>query len=251
MHKILALWATPRSTSTAFEWMMRMRGDMRCFHEPFGEPWYQGENPQWPRLKPDSLRTPGLTSASVWKDLKAAADKGPVFSKDFPHYIKHMWTDDFLSHFNHSFLIRDPAKVATSMFKHWPDFVLEEMAFVEQRELFDRLCDRDGTPPLTIDSDDLLEDPDGIVDIYCTAVGIPFKAEALSWEPGDRDEVSWYDGGSWHENLRDSDGLKPQPRKYIDIEQAPDRVKEIYEIVLPHYEHLYAHRLTSARQSGE
>ncbi|MCP4301768.1 MAG: sulfotransferase family protein, partial [Gammaproteobacteria bacterium] len=48
MHKILALWATPRSTSTAFEWMMRMRGDMTCFHEPFGEAWYQGEDARWP-----------------------------------------------------------------------------------------------------------------------------------------------------------------------------------------------------------
>jgi hypothetical protein len=39
--------------------------------------------------------------------------------------------------------------------------------------------------------------------------------------------------------------LKAQPRQYIDITEAPDRVKEIYEIVLPHYEHLHAHRLTS------
>jgi hypothetical protein len=65
----------------------------------------------------------------------------------------------------------------------------------------------------------------------------------LSWEPGTRDEVSWWDGGSWHGNLRDSDGLKPQPRTYIDISDAPDRVKEIHEIVLPHYQHLHAHRL--------
>ena len=53
------------------------------------------------------------------------------------------------------------------------------------------------------------------------------------------------DGGSWHENLRNSDGLKPQSRKYIDIASAPDRVKEIYKIVLPHYEHLYEHRLVA------
>ena len=45
MHKILALWAVPRSTSTAFEWMMRQRGDLDCLHEPFGEAWYQGEAP--------------------------------------------------------------------------------------------------------------------------------------------------------------------------------------------------------------
>ena len=61
MHKIVALWAIPRSTSTAFEWMMRMRGDMECFHEPFGEAWYQGEEPLWLRLTADSVRTPGLT----------------------------------------------------------------------------------------------------------------------------------------------------------------------------------------------
>ena len=243
MHKILALWATPRSTSTAFEWMMRMRGDMTCFHEPFGEAWYQGEEAKWPRITEESPRIAGLTFDSVWQTMLAAAKKGAVFSKDFPHYIEHMWTDDFLAHFNHSFLIRDPAKVATSMFKNWPDFVLKEIAFIEQRKLFDRLCDTLGEAPPVIDSDDLLENPQGIVNAYCDSVGIPYIEEALSWKPGDRDEVSWYDGGSWHANLRDSDGLKPQPRRYIDISEAPDRVKEIYEEVLPHYEHLYSHRI--------
>ena len=243
MHKILALWATPRSTSTAFEWMMRMRGDMTCFHEPFGEPWYQGEAPLWPRLRADSPRTPGLTFESVWATLQAAAREGPVFSKDFPHYIEHLWTDDFLSHFSHSFLIRDPAKVTTSMFKHWPDFVLKETGFIEQRQLFDRVSERLGRPAPVIDSDDLLEDPAGVIEAYCAAVGIAFVPEALTWEPGRRDEVSWYDGGSWHENLRNSDGLKPQPRRYLDITEAPPRVQEIHEVVLPHYRHLQAHRL--------
>ena len=243
MFRILALWATPRSTSTAFEWMMRMRGDMTCFHEPFGEAWYQGENPRWPRVKPDSPRTPGLTFDSVWATLRAAAESRPVFSKDFPHYVAHMWTDDFLAHFNHSFLIRDPAKVTTSMFEHWPDFVLEETGFIEQRKLFDRLSAELGAAPPVIDSDDLLENPHEIVAAYCDAVEIPFIPDALSWDPGSRDEVSWYDGGSWHQNLRDSDGLKPQPRQYVDISEAPDRVKEIYDIVLPHYEALYEHRL--------
>ena len=51
MHKIVTLWAVPRSTSTAFEWMMRQRGDMECLHEPFGEAWYQGEQLLWQRFK--------------------------------------------------------------------------------------------------------------------------------------------------------------------------------------------------------
>jgi hypothetical protein len=85
-----------------------------------------------------------------------------------------------------------------------------------------------------------------MVEAWCNGVGVPFLADALRWEPGARDEVSWWDGGSFHANLRNSDGLKPQKQSYIDIEKAPDRVKEIYEICLPHYEHLYEHRLSVA-----
>ena len=58
------------------------------------------------------------------------------------------------------------------------------------------------------------------------------------------------DGAAFHANLRNSDGLKPQKRKYIDIAQAPDRVKEIYDRVLAHYEHLYSHRLQQKGQQA-
>ncbi len=244
MTKILALWAVPRSTSTAFEWIMRQRGDLNCFHEPYGEAWYQGEEPLWPRLTEDSLRTPGLTLESVHRKMLKAKEEGPVFIKDFPHYIDHLWDDGFLANFNHSFLIRDPAKTITSIYNKWPDFHEKEVGFAEQRELFDRLCDTHGTPPPVLDSDGLLENPHHMVEVWCNAVGIPFIEEALSWEPGARDEVSWWDGGSFHKNLRDSDGLKPQKRKYVEMDFLPDRVKAVYERVLPHYQHLKNHSLS-------
>ncbi|MEM7337094.1 MAG: sulfotransferase family protein [Actinomycetota bacterium] len=244
MTPIVALWAVPRSTSTAFEWMMRVRGDMTCFHEPFGEVWYQGEEPDWPRLQPDSVRTPGLTYDSAWATVRAAASEGPVFIKDFPHYVQRLATDAFLDHFVHSFLIRHPAKTLTSMLKNWPDFHRSETGFIEQRELFDRLTERHGTPPPVIDSDDLLADPAAVVEAWSRAVGIDYKPEALSWEPGARDEVSWWDGGSFHDNLRGSDGLKPQPRTAIvDVSDAPVWLQDLVAEMTPHYEHLRAHRL--------
>ena len=244
MHKIVALWAVPRSTSTAFEWMMRQRGDLTCLHEPFGEAWYQGEDPLWPRLGPDSVRTPGLTLESVWSSIQTIATKGPVFSKDFPLYIDHMWHDEMLDHFTHSFLIRNPAMTITSMNDKWPDFHEKEVGFAEQRQLFDKILDKTGSAPAVIDSDDLLENPAHIVEQWCKAVGIEFIEEALHWEPGARDEVSWWDGGAFHANLRNSDGLKPQPRKqYVPIEQTPERVQEVYHKVLPHYEYMYQFRI--------
>lgn len=244
MHQIIKLWAVPRSTSTAFEWMMRQRGDLYCLHEPFGEAWYQGEAPLWPRLTNDSLRTPGLTLDSVWEKLTELSKGQPVFSKDFPHYVDHMWTDERLGIFTHSFLIRDPAKTITSMYNKWPDFHIKEVGFPEQRELFDRISQKEGKAPPIIDSDDMLEDPHHIIGQWCSGVGINFMAEALSWEPGARDEVSWWDGGSFHANLRNSDGLKPQNRtQYICISEAPDRVREVYEQMIPHYEHMHKYRI--------
>lgn len=242
--KILALWAVPRSTSTAFEWMMRVRGDLSCWHEPYGEVWYQGEAPEWPRFKPgEDVQTPGLTYASRQAELTADAKTGPVFIKDFPLYFDSLWSDEFFAQFRHSFLIRDPAKTITSMYKHWPDFHVKEVGLVDQRRLFDHVTEHQGTPPPVIDSDDLLTNPAAVVEAWCGAVGIPFLPDALTWEPGDRDEVSWWDGGSFHQNLRNSTGLKPQPKTSIDITEAPARVQEIHHQMLPHYQHLYQHRL--------
>ena len=115
MHRIIALRAVPRSTSTAFEWMMRRRGDLDCLHEPFGEAWYHGEDPLRPRFREGEKTTPGLTIESVWDDIRSRAAQQPVFLKDFPHYINHIRTPEFLSHFTHAFLIRDPTKTITSI----------------------------------------------------------------------------------------------------------------------------------------
>ena len=245
MHKIVALWAVPRSTSTAFEWMMRQRGDMDCLHEPFGEAWYQGEDPLWPRFKEGEKTTPGLTLDSVWDDIKARAEQGPVFIKDFPHYINHMWDAEFLSHFTHAFLIRDPAKTLTSLYARWPDFDELEVGFPEQRALYDLVAALTGKAPPVVDSDDLLENPHGMTAAFCDAVGIPFVEEALTWEAGgDPSEHSWWDGGSFHANLAQSTGLTPQARKYVDLDNTPDRVKRVYRRMMPHYQRLYDNRLT-------
>ncbi len=246
MHKIVALWAVPRSTSTAFDWLMRQRGDLNCLHEPFGEAWYQGEDPLWPRFQDGDKTTAGLTLESVWDDIKAMAEQGPVFIKDFPHYINHMWDAEFLSHFTHAFLIRDPAKTLTSLYARWPDFDELEVGFPEQRALYDLVTALNGFAPPVVDSDDLLENPHGITAAFCDAVGIPFLESALTWEAGgDPSEHSWWDGGSFHANLAQSTGLTPQKRKYVDLENTPDRVKRVYRRMMPHYQRLYQNRLTA------
>jgi len=225
--------------------MMRQRGDLDCLHEPFGEAWYQGESPLWQRFKAGDKTTPGLTLDSVWKDIKNRAESGPVFIKDFPHYINHMWDAEFLSNFTHAFLIRDPALTITSMYSKWPDFDEGEVGFPEQRALFDLLTAINGDVPPVFDSADILENPAAMVDLFCQSVDIPFLSDALSWDKGaDTGDYSWWDGGSFHKNLTESTGLHAQKRRYVELDDLPERVKQVHRRMEPHYRHMHAHRLT-------
>jgi len=157
-----------------------------------------------------------------------------------------IWSDEFLADFRHSFLIRDPFKTLTSMHHKWADFHIKEAGFPEQRALFGRLSDLHGEPPPVIDSDDLFERPAEMVEAWWAAVGIRFIADALMWEPGPRDEVSGWDGGSFPQNVRGSDGLKRLPRAEIELAGTATRVREAYAIVEPQYGRLYEHRVVVA-----
>ena len=255
MIPILALWAVPRSTSTAFERMMRQRGDHHCVHEPFGEVWYSIGNDTRP---PEShiQHRPGLTYEAVWDELVSAARREPVFVKDFPHYVTHMhdWSVPgagpggadlpFLDAFNHSFLIRDPAKSLPSLYGQWTDFAMSETGFAEQRALFDLLTERAGRPPPVIDADDLLDDPIGVSAAWCDAVGVPRRPDALWWESDNDAKMTWYEGGTWHDNLAQSTALTRQPRDYVPVDHNRF-LKDAYDACLPHYQALHQHRLTA------
>ena len=242
-NRILVLWGTPRSTSTAFEWMMRQRGDFVCLHEPFALAYYRGTDRRTTRADENPL-DPDRSYASTWQEIKDARNQGRVFSKDFPNYIMWMADGEFLDEFQHTFLIRDPAKVLASMYNQWQEFTLDEAAFPDLHAMFELVVNRYGEIPPVIDSDDLLADPHGITEAYCKAVGIPFLPEALEWEEGDREEVRWY-GGAWHDSLSASTGLTPQKSEYRASVTDNEFLQEMYRLCKPHYEALAKHKLSA------
>ena len=246
---ILFLWATPRSTSTAFEWMMRQRGDFVCYHEPFNELYYYGEDRRSLRDS-DVAAKPGHTYDTVWQDILRRSKTEKTFIKDFPYSVWHKLDDAFLDACDHSFLVRDPKRVIPALHHHWPDFTPEEVGFESLAGLFDRLTERDGVSPPVIASDDLLADPHATTKAYCQAIGIPYLPEALSWDAGEREEVSWYGEGTgpWHDNLRHSTGIKPQKSKYPPIEESAE-LMDVYQRCAPHYDALFAQRLSIGKDA--
>ena len=242
----LTLWATPRSVSTAFEWMMRQRGDFECFHEPWNELYYYGEDRRSQR-DADVPSRPGHNYVAFWDEISALAEAQDVFVKDFAYSVEHDLDDAKLSAMTHTFLIRDPRRVVQGLGHHWPDCTWDEVGFESLHRLFRRIADRDGTAPPVLDAADLTGNPQGTARAYCDSVGIEFIPDALSWEPGERSEVSWYGEGTgpWHDELRQSTGIRAPSTSYPPLEGTP-RLLELYKRSQPLYEDMVAHKLTPA-----
>ncbi|MGD1803981.1 hypothetical protein ACP6PL_00865 [Dapis sp. BLCC M126] len=242
MKKILALWATPRATSTAFECMMQARGDFLVHDEPFGLSYYYSEErcntTRYPDIEPNSE----YNFNCILEQLKQETQKQAVFIKDMGYFVTHVANQEFLSHFENTFLMRHPVKMLPSLFERRPDFTLKETGYGGLYELFQIVRDISGKVPILIDSDDLLKKPEATIKAYCNAVGIPFIKEALEWKPQSQPQIKEWEGG-WHtQALLSSSFKEPKERNYLGIEDN-EKLKQAYEECLPYYEKLYEHRL--------
>lgn len=245
MKKIIALWAVPRSRSTAFQWMMQQRGDFQVLHEPFGHSAFYSEE----RIFKRNIDVPPQSKYNyqrVLQDILSSAEKKQLWVKDFPYNFIHIVDEQFISYFQHSFLIRHPAQVIPSLFHKWPDIQIEEIGYQELYILFEKIKKQTGNIPPLIDADDLVKHPQATVQAYCETVGIPFIPEALQWEkPKSGKEVSWYDEGSWHSNLITTTGFQEQNNPdYLTIDENDD-LKRLYDLCLPYYEKLHSYKLSA------
>ena len=229
---------------------MENRGDMTCLHEPYNEVYYLGEdrrNDRYFIAEPDLQTKPGLNFASTHAKLQQLAARHKVFIKDFAYSVMHVADDAFLDAFQHTFLIRDPEKVVTSMHARWPDAALDEIGFEDLHTLHQRVADRDGMAPVVIDSDDLLSNPERGMKAYCEATGLPFIPNSTQWKNSQvqmkRGSPTWSKHAyGFHHALRASDGLAHQQRDYPPID-TNEGVQRLYAACLPHYQALAKERL--------
>lgn len=241
--KILALWSTPRSRSTAFMWMMRQRGDFVVLQEPFGKSGYYSEERIFDRavgIKPKSE----YNYQKVLLNLQSKARKHSLFIKDFPYYFLHIVNNNFLQSFHHTFLIRDPAQALPSYYHKMPDLEFKECGYKELFELFQKLVELTGKIPVVINADHLITNTTEIVKKYCSKINIPFIPEALTWEsPRTSDEIGWWDDLSWNDDLRTSGGFQETTNPYVEICEN-EKLQSLYNLCIPYYEKLNEHCLS-------
>jgi hypothetical protein len=234
--KPVALWAVPRSVSTALERVFVERGDFKVFHEPFSASYYYS-----PERRSD--RFAGTEPKEEYGHEKVLARilehrEKPIFFKDMAYHVAGFMSREFVSRFTNTFIIRDPAPVIASLHRFWPDFTVEEAGYEQQHRLFGLAVENEEEPAV-VDASDLTKDPEGTIRAYCERLGVPFVPEALSWAPGE--VPGWEMWAGWHEEAAESTGIKSQPLE--DDTEVPPGLEGVYERCLPYYEKLHEKRL--------
>jgi hypothetical protein len=244
--RILALWSAPRCRSTAFFRMMIERGDFQAVHEPFS---YLAE------FGSVTLEGGTVTSQSaLLARLRELAVRRPLFFKDTTdeRYPQVLEDEEFLTaDAGHAFLIRSPRETIASYVRINPRVRPEQIGFGHQLEIFERVRAATGRAPFVMDAARLLAEPAAVVADYCAAMGIDFRPDALSWQPGARTE--WGPSAKWHQEVSRTTGFgaaapaeagagaAAEAGAGTGLIDGDDRLAAILDYQQPFYERLLEH----------
>lgn len=192
------------------------------------------------------MREQILTAHEINADRVAHECAERPLSGQSIYYQKHMtlhmvkeFDRSFMRHCENIFLIRHPALVVASYAKKREDLSLNDIGFVQQRQLFDEVSGWLGRRPLVIDSQDILSNPRQSLSRLCAALGISFEERMLSWpQGGHQDDGVW--AAHWYEAVHRSQGFA-QPTEMP--RNLPEAYADLVAQALPYYESLAAYKV--------
>ncbi|HVF75003.1 MAG TPA: hypothetical protein VM938_08135 [Acidimicrobiales bacterium] len=208
--RIIVLWSTPRSVSTAFEKAFAQHPQVTVLHEPFTDCYYFGPARRSRRYGD----CPGLGTAEG-KDVVAAieATASPiVFVKELAFQGLPYVDDDFLARITNTFIVRHPAAVIASLSRLKPDATSDEFGFRPLKQLFDRTTGDLQQAPIVVDGDRFRADPARVLRSFCAVIGVDFCDDMLTWDTGAIRPWLPHEAESqakWHQTLESSTHILP------------------------------------------
>lgn len=112
-RRFVALWAVPRSVSTAFEKTFSCRTDTRVVHEPYTDCYYFGPERRSARYGNQPQQADYDARAAAQAVFSVAAPV--VFVKDLAFQAGPYLTDNLLTRITSTFIIRHPRRVLRSL----------------------------------------------------------------------------------------------------------------------------------------
>ena len=244
MHPLIALWCHPRSMSTAMERMMRARGDVTCFHEPFMYHYYLDEGRgRFPHFDPDPAQP--RRYEDICAMLMRKAETGPVFFKDMSYYVvPHIFSDTSLEGIvKNVFLVRDPRRSIASYYKLDQEFSLEEIGLEALYLHAEHVAREDGHWPLILEAERVQANPPAAAAALFAAAGLPSAKEALNLDRAGMPK-DWERVADWHTEALSNDRIRPArtlPDADAVFEEAArkePRLREMLDYHWPFYTRL-------------
>ncbi len=221
---------------------MLERTDLLALHEPLEGLAYIGPID----IGPDRFETPD--SLVEWL-LDGTTET--VFLKETlsPPVVELISSNHrFLTEVHHAFLIRRPEEIAASFFALEGDMRIYDSGVKALHDLYLAVREVDGHQPVVVDSDDLVTHPEATMRAYCTAVGLPFDAEAMTWKQGVRPE--WKRTARWHTEASASTGFIRPVRVDRHSLAAHPEVRRFAARHQPFYQQLLSERVRIEPRTG-
>ncbi len=237
----IAMWSGPRNISTAMMRSFEARGDCAVTDEPFYAAYLDRTGLDHP-MREEIIASQSRDSYEVASTLR-----GPVPGGKAIWYQKHMtlhmlkeFDRSWFSEVRHAFLIREPLAVLASYAEKRTEVTLEDIGFVQQRELFETVAAQCGTAPPVMDAADILANPERALLVLCNALGIDFTPAMLRWPAGRRaSDGVW--APAWYQSVERSTGFGPPQAR--NRRPLTTHLQSLADQAQPHYEALWKLRL--------
>ena len=236
----IAMWSGPRNISTAMMRSWGNRDDTVVIDEPFYAYYLKATGIEHPSAE-EVIATGETDLPKVVEHLTGQITNGKriFFQKQMTHHLLPEIDREWLEAVTNCFLIRDPREVINSYIKKREDPALEDLGFVQQAEIFDFVRKRTTAVPPVVDARDVLENPEGTLQLVCEAVGVEFSKSMLSWPPGLR-ETDGIWAKYWYGEVANTTSFQPY---HPTSSEVPERLREIYQQCCECYQRLYEYRL--------
>jgi hypothetical protein len=230
---ILHLISGPRNISTALMYSFAQRSDTIVSDEPFYGVYLTKSGADHPG-RHEVLQSQSNDEDIVFEQLFKPSDNRILFIKNMAHHVE-MIRQTFLEleGVTNIFLIRNPAQIISSYAQVIDRPVMRDIGIQYQHELFATLR-RQGSNPIVLDSNLLLDNPASVLRQLCDLVEIPFEDAMLNWERGPKP----YDGvwaKYWYHNVHQSTGFQKQTSSNRAL---PDHLVSLHEQAVSFYNKL-------------
>lgn len=142
----IAMWSGPRNLSTAMMYAFAARGDCAVSDEPFYAAYLAATGLDHP-MRDAVLASQPTDPAHVALDGEGPSPAPIWYQKHMTQHMLPGVPTGWMAACRHAFLIRHPARVIASYVRKREDPTLEDIGFLQQRDLFDRVAQDTGSPP--------------------------------------------------------------------------------------------------------